>query len=274
MATIPRSTSLLWLALGTTALLVLKMLSRASGRTASLLSHITAGGAKSLSSTTVFAAGSDNYHTYRIPSLLAVPTASGTTLLAFAEARSSVRDWGEIDLVMKTSKDGGTSWSQLQVIVTAADVGLDRGATVGNPCPVYDEVRKRIVMLITTNTAEDNEAKIWAARSKRSREVFALTSDDHGQSWSKPRNITPSAKPVKEWTWYATGPGVGIQLRHQNDKTLNGRLVIPCDHVATYVEGGDARYSLHSHVVVSDDGGENWRLGGVAAPFTNECQVL
>ena len=50
----------------------------------------------------------------------------------------------------------------------------------------------------------------------------------------------------------------------------NGRLVVPCDHVETAL---DYSVSLHSHVLLSDDGGETWFVGGVASFLTNECQV-
>jgi sialidase-1 len=90
--------------------------------------------------------------------------------------------------------------------------------------------------------------------------VLICHSDDDGATWSRPENISASVK-RPGWTWYATGPGVGIQLR-------DGRLVIPCDHRTT-ASGKDS----FSHVVVSDDHGKTWRIGGVAAAKTNECQV-
>jgi sialidase-1 len=64
-----------------------------------------------------------------------------------------------------------------------------------------------------------------------------------------------------DWTWYATGPGNGIQLG-------GGRLVIPCDHK---VAGTQAFYA---HVIYSDDDGKSWELGGSAGPQTNECAVV
>ena len=63
-----------------------------------------------------------------------------------------------------------------------------------------------------------------------------------------------------DWTWYATGPGNGIQLR-------SGRLVVPCDHVR---RDGNER---HSHVIYSDDRGETWRIGGIGEDKTNESAV-
>jgi sialidase-1 len=84
-------------------------------------------------------------------------------------------------------------------------------------------------------------------------------SDDDGETWSKPQNISAAVKP-EGWTWYATGPGAGVQLR-------DGRLVIPCDH---RVKGGDDSFS---HVIYSDDHGKTWKAGGRAAAKTNECAV-
>lgn len=78
----------------------------------------------------VFISGQAEYHTYRIPAI--VRTEKGT-LLAFCEGRkASRRDWGDIDLLVKRSTDGGRTWSAFQKI---ADFGPD---TVGNPAPVVD----------------------------------------------------------------------------------------------------------------------------------------
>lgn len=89
-----------------------------------------------------------------------------------------------------------------------------------------------------------------------------LHSDDGGLTWSKPENISAQAKRA-DWTWYATGPGNGIQLR-------NGRLLIPCNHRMTKVRNDKSSFS---HVLYSDDHGKTWQIGGVAEKNTNECQV-
>jgi sialidase-1 len=85
-------------------------------------------------------------------------------------------------------------------------------------------------------------------------------SRDDGLTWAKPVDITASVK-LPDWTWYATGPVNGIQLR-------TGRLVIPCDHVR-----GDVS-RRYSHVIYSDDGGKTWKLGGSAGPDCNESTVV
>ena len=61
--------------------------------------------------------------------------------------------------------------------------------------------------------------------SKDTRRVFAIHSSDDGRTWSTPQEITAGVK-KNDWTWYATGPGSGIQIEHGPHR---GRLVIPCD---------------------------------------------
>lgn len=50
---------------------------------------------------------------YRIPALVVAPNGN---LLAFCEGRQSLRDHGNVDLVMKTSKDSGKTWGPLQLL--------------------------------------------------------------------------------------------------------------------------------------------------------------
>jgi sialidase-1 len=200
---------------------------------------------------TLFAAGDGGYHTYRIPSLI---TTKGGVVLAFCEGRKNNRgDAGDIDLVLRRSADGGKTWGKLQVVWDEAD------NTCGNPCPVVDQKTGTVWLLMTHNLRIDTEAKIVAGTGTGSRTVWVTRSTDDGATWEKPVEITRDVK-KPDWTWYATGPGVGIQLR-------TGRLLAPCDHKA---DGGKVR---RSHVVYSDDGGKTWRIGGSVGPECNECQA-
>jgi sialidase-1 len=208
--------------------------------------------APSLTQVEVFRSGEGGYHTYRIPALIA--TKKGT-LLAFCEGRrNGGGDSGDIDILLKRSFDNGKTWSPTQLI---ADFAED---TIGNPAPVVDRKTGDIILLLTRNPGNMVEKQIDAGVAGGTRTVWITRSTDDGQTWSKPEDITASTK-RPDWTWYATGPGNGIQLR-------DGRLVIPCDH---NVAGTRAR---HSHVIVSDDGGKTWKIGGVAGEKTNESAVV
>lgn len=209
--------------------------------------------------TDVFVAGEDGYHTARIPAV--VRTNEGT-LLAFCEGRVSGRgDAGDIDLLLRRSTDGGKSWSGLQRI---AQQGKD---TWGNPCPVVDRRTGTVSLLLTWNAGDVAERGVAAGFGRDSRRVYLSRSTDDGVTWSAPADITATVK-EPSWTWYATGPGAGIQIEHGEHE---GRLVVPCDHKGPN-DAGEVEY--RSHVILSDDGGETWRLGGTAPdPQVNECEV-
>jgi sialidase-1 len=199
----------------------------------------------------VFVSGQEGYHTFRIPSVLATPRG---TVLAFCEGRKAGRgDAGDIDLVLRRSGDGGATWGPLQ---TVWDDGPN---TCGNPCPVVDRSTGTVWLLLTHNLGRDHERDIIAGKSQGSRTVWVSRSEDDGATWTKPEEITSSVK-KPDWTWFATGPGVGIQTR-------DGRLVVPCDSIPL---GGK---KAHSFVIFSDDHGRTWKTGGTASDSHNECQV-
>ncbi len=206
---------------------------------------------------TPFVSGTGGYDTYRIPAL--VVNGEGH-LLAICEGRKySSGDTGDIDTVAKLSQDGGKTWGGL---ITVWNDGQN---TCGNPCVVRDSTTGIIWLLQTWNLGGDHESQIINQTSKDTRRVFVTCSKDEGRSWAKPREITASAK-LAHWTWYATGPGAGIQLRGGPHA---GRLVIPCDHI----EAGTKRY--YSHVIHSDDHGATWKLGGsTPRDQVNECEVV
>jgi sialidase-1 len=204
--------------------------------------------------TDLFAAGTNGYHTYRIPALL---TTREGTVLAFCEARKNgPADAGDIDVALRRSFDGGVTWEEMRLI---ADEGTN---TIGNPCPVQDRRTGRIWLLLCRNAEDGHERDILAG--KASRDVLVMWSDDDGGTWSGPRDITAEVK-RPGWTWYATGPGHAVQL-------ADGRLVVPCNHAVLDPDAGVSG-PYRSHVIVSDDGGETWRLGGIVGDGTNECML-
>lgn len=200
----------------------------------------------------VFVSGQEGYHTFRIPALYVLPSG---TILAFCEGRKDSRgDSGDIDLVLKRSFDGGKTWGPLQVVAE------DGPNTMGNPCPVLDRETGILWLPMTHNLGKDRENKIKDRTSEGTRTVWITHSKDEGETWAKPVEITETTK-KPEWTWYATGPGNGIQLE-------SGRLLIPCDHAVEETQ------MFRSHVIYSDDHGETWKLGGVPGDDTNECAAV
>jgi sialidase-1 len=205
----------------------------------------------------IWVAGEGGYHTYRIPSL--IETSNGS-LLAFCEGRKGGGgDAGNIDLLLKRSVDGGRTWGRSTIL-------WDDGAnTCGNPCPVVDQATGIVWLLLTHNLGVDHESAIVEGTGKGSRTVWVTSSSDDGVTWKEPHEITSTTKKA-DWTWYATGPGVGIQLQRSAHA---GRLVIPCDHKVLGTK------ELYSHVIYSDDHGMSWRLGGrMPDDLNNECQVV
>ncbi|MCH7687684.1 MAG: exo-alpha-sialidase [Planctomycetes bacterium] len=188
----------------------------------------------------MFTSGAEGYHTYRIPALV---VSTRGTLLAICEGRkNNHNDWGEINIVLKRSFDNGTTWQRMQIV--AAEEG---DITIGNPAPVVD-----------TDTG-----KVWLAFCRNNDQVYVTNSADDGATWSTPENITRDVK-LPAWTWYATGPGHGIQLK-------TGRLLIPCWADGTQ-KIGEIQFSF---CIYSDDHGATWKRGrALTRNASDECDIV
>ncbi|MDE0838000.1 MAG: sialidase family protein [Kiritimatiellae bacterium] len=198
-------------------------------------------------------------HLYRIPALTV--TKKGT-LLAFAEARrDNASDHGNIDTVLKRSEDGGKTWGPELIV---ADDGEN---TMGNPCPVVDQDTGRIWLHLSWNGHKPPEGGYKPGFGKDSRRAFVTYSDDDGKTWAPAKEITQHVK-KENWSWYATGPGAGIQLTRGEHK---GRLIIPATHGAHAPKKGR---SYHSFIVYSDDHGKTWNIGEPTKAGHNESTAV
>ena len=200
---------------------------------------------------TLFRRG-DGAFAYRIPTIIALRSGR---VLAFCEARrDSLGDSGRIDIV--TRAGDGLRFGPARTVISGG------GNTVGNPCPVRDPATGRLFLIYNTTDADKPEPMIL--RGEGPRTVHLVYSDDEGDTWSSPRDITPDVK-KPDWTWYAVGPCHGAALP-------GGRLIFGCNH-AVLDPTADRSGPYISHVVYSDDHGETWRIGPELGAGTNECAL-
>ncbi|MEU0196122.1 sialidase family protein [Streptomyces afghaniensis] len=193
----------------------------------------------------LFKASQDpGYACFRIPAI--VRTTAGT-LLAFAEGRVlNCGDAADIDIVLKRSTDGGRTWGPLQVVNEGA------GDTHGNPAPVVDRRTGRILLAETYNTGRTDAGNCTVPCDRTPHLQY---SDDDGRTWSEPRDLSDQILPGHWNSWYATGPVHGIQLTRGKHA---GRLVFG---VNTETWDGNRVTANHAALIVSDDGGDEWRIG-------------
>lgn len=191
------------------------------------------------------------YHSFRIPALIRT---TEDTLIAFAEARQcAADDFGNINMVMRRSHDHGRTWGPLEEVEGGGP------GTWGNPTPVVDETTGRIWLFMSFNGGDVSQfgrvnpctGETTRTVAAGDRPVFVTHSDDDGDTWSRPANMTATLQRPGT-AWDAMGPGIGIQTRVAN----RGRLVIPAagrniysdDHGATWryqrIPGGSSEGTI------------------------------
>ena len=198
----------------------------------------------------VFLSGSADIKRYRIPGVVVTPKG---TVLAYCEARrNGSADWGEIEVHLRRSTDGGKTWEPARHIAHTGEriaghphekAGGKPEQTVNNPVAIVDRVTGAIEFLYCVNYAR----------------CFSMRSTDDGLTWSAPVEITTSFEPFRakyEWKVIATGPGHGIQL-------ATGRLVVPV-WIAFGKPGAHGPSACGT--IFSDDHGKTWRAGDIAVP--------
>lgn len=264
----------------------------------------------------LFDRGLENSISYRIPSLLTLPSG---VIIAGADQRTTIANDSpnDINFVTRRSTDGGQTWGLVQTVIEYPGEGRD-GASVIDSCSVYDEQTGQVIILIdqypggvgqpnnehgvgmdaqghlllhdsdgetyklledgTVQTLDggeteyhvDEEGNVTRAGKAggniylkdgvdpkqtllQARTCFLvkITSDDEGQTWSRPEHLNYQVK--EEWmAFMGTSPGNGLQIK--NGKHA-GRLVIPVYY------SGDNPKLFSAAVVYSDDHGKTWTRG-------------
>lgn len=217
----------------------------------------------------VFTAGQEGHRSYRIPAIINLPNGH---LLAFCEGRVyNAGDFGDINIVMKRSTDGGKTWSALQEVVDYDSL------QAGNPAPVVDTKDPafpggRIFLFYNTGNNHEGEVR----KGKGLREVWYKTSADNGATWSDPVNITaqthrpqfpPAYSFAEDWRSYANTPGHAMQFERGK---YEGRIFVAANHSAGEPQPRFRDYSAHGFY--TDDHGKTFHLSeNVSFPGGNEA---
>ncbi len=209
-------------------------------------------------------AGEEGVHTYRIPALGTTPR--GTLLCVYDIRRTSGRDLqGDIDVGLSRSTDGGQSWEPMRVIMDMGKFGgLPQSQNgVGDPGLVIDQQAGEIFVFALWVHAKPG-AHQWVGSGSepgfeigKTAQFLMVHSNDDGQSWSAPENLTRQIKEA-DWALLAPSPQQGIQLH-------DGTLVMP-------VQGRDGDNAFAT-LLLSNDHGKTWKMAPAAYTGGNECQA-
>jgi sialidase-1 len=222
----------------------------------------------------VFTSGTDGYKTYRIPSIIRLPNGD---LLAFCEGRvNGASDFGDIDIVMKRSRDRGKSWTSMQTVADADSL------QAGNPAPVVDLTDPAIPggrIFLFYNTGNNHEGEVRKGNGLR--EVWYKTSIDNGQNWSDAVNITsqvhrpkqtkfnPAYDFSEDWRSFANTPGHAMQF--QKGK-YRGRIFLAANHSAGDPQKQFMDYRAFGYY--TDDHGKTFQISDdVDLPGSNESSA-
>lgn len=204
-------------------------------------------------------AGDDDVNTYRIPGL--ATTKAGTLIAVYDVRYRNGGDLpGDIDVGMSRSVDGGRSWEPMKIIMDLGDDPKWLFDGIGDPAVLVDT--KGGTIWVAALWSHGNRA--WhrsgpGVSPEQTGQFILVRSDDDGQTWSEPINITEQIK-KPEWNLLFNGPGKGICME-------DGTLVFAAQYQ-------DERRIPHSTIVYSQDQGKTWNVGTGAHPETTEAQVI
>lgn len=189
--------------------------------------------------------GENDYRRIQSPALA---KAKNGDILLFAEGRSNpvdayqrvlqnTRAVGDCDIILRKSSDNGASWGDISVLA-----GQGEDITYRTPQTVVTESGKIILQYSSINSTLINKSYEYDAPSQR---VYQIVSNDNGQSWSTPDDITASLK-IEDHAFISNNAGHGIQISKGDYKN---RILMPLTYSTNTIR-----------VAISEDDGLTWRL--------------
>jgi sialidase-1 len=170
-------------------------------------------------------------------------------------------------LVYKRSSDDGATWSALKVLDDPGD-----GWSASNPTPLTDRDTRRVWILY--NRWEPGHGTASSRPGTSNNQTWARYSDNNGETWSAPVDLTRSARDFETWGAMFLGPGGAIQTR-------NGRLLVPAamnpDTNEIWLSAGGfsgRTLFMRSYAMFSDDHGKTWQRGALLKALTDENQFV
>jgi sialidase-1 len=193
---------------------------------------------------------------YRLPSLLV--TGKGTVLAAGQKRIGSNGDFAPSSLVLRRSSDGGRTFGPEQTLFERS------GACTFNGNLVED--RQRATLFACFIAFPQAERTTWFQQHwmPQGGGFSLVKSTDDGQTWSAPVEVMPLTNSAG---WHGGGAfnnNHGIQLQHGPHA---GRLVICGRAFKPGVYEGRSKGGL----LLSDDHGATWRVGGVMLAGASAC---
>ena len=202
----------------------------------------------------LFVGGQGGYACYRLPNLVQLRE-PGHMLAIVQGHKYDCSDGGRMDILSRRSTTGGRSWEAPRFVY--GESTPTKNVTMGTPAAVVD--------MHSPNSA----GAVYLFICRNFKQVLLLASQDSGQTWGKPRDLTQALVPT-DWTGVWTGLPQGIQLD-------SGRLIVCANHG---VSGSSVRPGgTHSHTIYSDTHGLTWRNGAsvsaanATAQHMGECSL-
>lgn len=208
-----------------------------------------------------------NYDQYKVPYRIpAITTTRKGHLLALADRRYCYLDigYGKIDIVARTSKNNGRTWSPDTVIQRGSGIEGAIDCGYGDVALVADRTSNRVLCMSVTG----NVIYIKGTRENPNR-IARWYSPDGGKSWTKAEDVTDAFYTMLPHTrTMFIGSGRIMQSRVvKKDKYYR----LYCS-VLTRTQMGEKDVACN-YVIYSDDFGQTWAVlgGSTLDGFDSPC---